>query len=231
MKKILLTITAALAAMTLSAQNLDIFEFVDKNGNVVPDGTTLTLTEVTAEEDIFTGETTNIMYSGLSLHNKSVLPQSMRINLTIERIDNGNYQLCFPMACKNYAEEINVVTEGGEIGPGEIRDLMTEWFPDEEGGCDVILTVEILSKSGSAINPTYTYLCDGPTATLHFRNGITDVVVGDVTDDGEVDIADVNAIINMMLGKQEKTDAADVTEDGNVDIADVNAVINIMLGK
>ena len=56
-------------------------------------------------------------------------------------------------------------------------------------------------------------------------------VPGDVTGDGEVDIADVNAIINMMLGKATQTDAGDVTGDGEVDIADVNAVINIMLGK
>ncbi len=46
-----------------------------------------------------------------------------------------------------------------------------------------------------------------------------------------MDIADVNAVINIMLGKAEKIDAADVTENGDVDIADVNAVINIMLGK
>ena len=56
-------------------------------------------------------------------------------------------------------------------------------------------------------------------------------ITGDVTGDGEVDIADVNAIINMMLGKADKTAAADATGDGAVDIADVNAVINIMLGK
>jgi hypothetical protein len=58
-----------------------------------------------------------------------------------------------------------------------------------------------------------------------------DIVVGDVTGDGLVDIADVNAVINIMLGKADSTDAADVNNDGNVDIADVNAVINIMLGK
>lgn len=58
-----------------------------------------------------------------------------------------------------------------------------------------------------------------------------DQVVGDVTGDGQVDIADVNAVINMMLGKIESTDVADITGDGQVDIADVNAVINKMLGK
>ena len=54
---------------------------------------------------------------------------------------------------------------------------------------------------------------------------------GDVTGDGNVDIADVNAVINIMLGKAAPTAGGDVTGDGSVDIADVNAVINIMLGK
>ena len=57
---------------------------------------------------------------------------------------------------------------------------------------------------------------------------------GDATSDGVVDIADVNAIINVMLGKgaTDKVRAAsDVNSDGLVDIADVNMVINIMLGK
>ena len=56
-------------------------------------------------------------------------------------------------------------------------------------------------------------------------------ITGDLTGDGLVDIADVNAVINMMLGKTSPTAAGEVTGDGKVDIADVNAVINIMLGK
>lgn len=56
-------------------------------------------------------------------------------------------------------------------------------------------------------------------------------VLGDITGDGFVDIDDINAIINMLLGKSEKTAAGDVTNDGYLDIDDVNALINIMLGK
>ena len=52
----------------------------------------------------------------------------------------------------------------------------------------------------------------------------------DLTGDGRVDIADVNAAIDVMLGKSAST-AADITGDGRVDIADVNAVINVMLGR
>ena len=39
-----------------------------------------------------------------------------------------------------------------------------------------------------------------------------------MTGDGQVDIADVNAVINMMLGKVDKVDAADINGDGNIDI-------------
>ena len=54
---------------------------------------------------------------------------------------------------------------------------------------------------------------------------------GDINGDMVADIADVNAAINVMLGKQPASDVADQNGDGKVDIADVNAVINAMLGK
>jgi len=139
MKKILLLIASVLTSMTMLAQ-ADYFEFVDKDGNVVPDGTTLTLTEVTTEEDVF-GEVTSTMYSHLNLRNKTSETRYLRINMFIERIDNGAYQLCFPMACKSYYDVTNIVTEGGEIAGNELKDLVTEWIPTDEGGCDVTLTV------------------------------------------------------------------------------------------
>ena len=58
---------------------------------------------------------------------------------------------------------------------------------------------------------------------------------GDVNEDKLIDIADVNGVINTMLGKSDLTDTqlrnADFNHDGTVDIADVNGVINLMLGK
>ena len=56
---------------------------------------------------------------------------------------------------------------------------------------------------------------------------------GDVNGDGEVNIADINALIDIILGGQ--ADAAtrkraDVNEDSEINIADVNALIDIILG-
>jgi len=61
----------------------------------------------------------------------------------------------------------------------------------------------------------------------------TDHPTGDVNGDGEVTIADVNAIIDIILGAQANYDVlrrADVNGDGEVTIADANAVVNIIMG-
>ena len=53
-------------------------------------------------------------------------------------------------------------------------------------------------------------------------------VYGDVNGDDEVNIADVNAVIDVILGGDSA--AADVNCDGEVNVADVNAVIDVILG-
>ena len=63
--------------------------------------------------------------------------------------------------------------------------------------------------------------------------------MGDVNRDGYITIADVTALVNIILGKatlendadKYDFDAADVNQDSNVTIADVTALVNIILGK
>ena len=71
-----------------------------------------------------------------------------------------------------------------------------------------------------------------------YQNWVDAALFPDVTGDGMVDIADVNAVINMMLhgitpspSPSGEGSPGDITGDGRVDIADVNAVINAMLDK
>ena len=57
-----------------------------------------------------------------------------------------------------------------------------------------------------------------------------DVAVnGDVNGDGEVNIADVNAVIDAILSGMGEAESFDVNGDGEVNIADVNAVVDIIL--
>ena len=55
-------------------------------------------------------------------------------------------------------------------------------------------------------------------------------VTGDVNGDGEVNISDVNAVIDMLL-KGVQDASGDVNGDGEVNIADVNAIIDIILNS
>ena len=58
-----------------------------------------------------------------------------------------------------------------------------------------------------------------------------EVITGDVNNDHEVNIADINTIIDIILGGNEGSNRlADVNNDGEVNIADINAIIDIILG-
>ena len=63
----------------------------------------------------------------------------------------------------------------------------------------------------------------------YFGRIVEDIIMGDVNGDSEVNIADVNAVINMILGGNDDNTAADLNGDGEINIADVNAIINIIL--
>ena len=63
------------------------------------------------------------------------------------------------------------------------------------------------------------------------------LIIGDVNRDKQISIADVTALVNIILGKDAtqpyKYDhvAADVNQDEQISIADVTALVNIILGK
>lgn len=55
---------------------------------------------------------------------------------------------------------------------------------------------------------------------------------GDVNGDGEVNVADINAIVGIILGHPADDSTlrrADVNEDGEINIADINAIVEIIL--
>ena len=56
-----------------------------------------------------------------------------------------------------------------------------------------------------------------------------DILPGDVNGDLEINIADVNSLIDIIVDGNGDTPAADVNGDGEINIADVNAVIEIIL--
>ncbi len=66
---------------------------------------------------------------------------------------------------------------------------------------------------------------------------ISENALGDINKDGTINIADVTALVNIILGRDDKAPydydhtAADLSGDGKITIADVTALVNIILGR
>ena len=88
------------------------------------------------------------------------------------------------------------------------------------------------TKSGTGNTPAQIIVDD---ITLTYLTSTK--LKGDVNKDKRITIADVTALVNIILGKDDTPpyvydhDAADVNVDKKVTIADVTALVNIILGK
>lgn len=222
----------AVAMMTVMAvpalaQDVDeSFVFMDDDGNIIENGTTVVRNVVEPYDDA-----TEVIYSGIWVMNMAGSTSDyIKVHYVIDRIDNGTYQICFPTTCNSQTEVGTYETGMGQL-MADLQNIQSEWFPQADGECDVTLTIEILTKQG-LFPPTYNHKAWGPTIKVRFIKGDApgpEPIVGDVNGDQEVNIADVNAVIDMIL-KGVNEPAGDVNKDEEVNIADVNAVIDIILG-
>lgn len=93
--------------------------------------------------------------------------------------------------------------------------------PNEDGSMPVNVTFAVKDVKAYGVCGTLTLKPDEPQP-----------VYGDVNGDGDVNIADVNAVIDVILsGKPTAGSRADVTGEGEINIADINALIRIILGN
>ena len=79
---------------------------------------------------------------------------------------------------------------------------------------------------------TATYVDDLTFYYTGEEGGPVDFKPGDVNGDGEISVADINAVIDIILGGQADADTmkrADVNGDNEVGLADANSVIDILL--
>ncbi len=126
---------------------------------------------------------------------------------------------------------------------GETIQLVATIFPEDASNKEVrwVSSNESVSMvaNGTVVAVGYgTSVIIATTVDGNYMATCTVTVVegvdfpGDVNHDGEVNIADINAIINIILGgnvDDQTRERADVNGDGEVNIADINAIIDIIL--
>ncbi len=121
------------------------------------------------------------------------------------------------------------------IEPEDIYEMDEESGEEEfTGVVEVTAVAEPLPEGMSGRECTVLFTYPGAELTYHFIQGDPSqptLLKGDVNRDGRVNVSDVSALINMILGITEKDmETADVNGDGKVNVSDVSALINIILG-
>lgn len=191
MKKIFTLFVALFCTVAMFAQDTKgMFEFADKNGNVVPNGSTLTKTEVEKS-----GPKLQI---NTGLFVKPVKPElngeklGVKMRVEVENLDHGTIRYCLLGSCSVASEKGTFYSTSNFVET--LDDLATEWImgTDKEGKAlkgeaTVKLTLVACQKKslgfdelgieqfeweekGDCSSVTVKFVCDGTTAI----NGVTD---------------------------------------------------------
>jgi hypothetical protein len=190
MKKIFTLFVALFCTVAMFAQDTKgMFEFADKAGNVVPNGSTLTKTEVEKA-----GKRLQI---NTGLFVKPVKPElngeklGAKLRVEVENLDHGTIQYCLLGSCSVASEKGTFYSTSNFVET--LDDLATEWImgTDKEGKAlkgeaTVKLTLVACQKKSSGFDEfgieqfeweekgdcssvTVKFVCDGTTAI----NGVT----------------------------------------------------------
>lgn len=164
---------------------------------------------------------------------------------------NGNMDGFFDLSSINYSYNQDMVCD---IVPSAYQpsakpyltldmggDGVVKLIADEGSSYEFIIEVEdnwMLDKvyfnsqdvTGALNDNTYTTPAINQNATIRVvaHDTTPQPIFGDVNDDGEVNIADVNAVIDAIISNR-VVDRADVNSDGEINIADVNTIIDLIL--
>ena len=134
------------------------------------------------------------------------------------------------------AENIYVSLEDGTEVPEWLTITFENGTGELEGTVNAKVTCAALPEDVQGREANVKFYINGTILVYHFIQGEAGPgpdprQPGDYNNDGQVDIADVNTAIDMMLGKVAQDLILDMNGDGAVDIADINALIDEMLGK
>ncbi len=169
MKKIFTLLWGLVAALAVQAQSDFPLQFADKDGNIIADGTVLTLK--VAEADDF-GDV--LMPTNLFVKNTSDNAVQGGAKYVIQSMGSGAFQTCFPENCIRKTAAGSYTTEAGTLEAGVLKDMKTEWVPTAEGSCKV--TYQLITFKQNPITKQWMEDKSGPTVTLNFTYDTSGIV-------------------------------------------------------
>ena len=136
------------------------FIFVDKEGNEIADGSTVTF--VGGKPNPFTGE----VQVDVEVSVKNTLPSAEYCSLHIvtTSLPSGSITSCFPSLCTNNIPA-DYESDSGSLFSGETRGLITEWIVEDGNYGTATLTLQLRHMEKFAT--TYIPVGEGPTINVN----------------------------------------------------------------
>ena len=197
LKTLLLAGLSLMAFTTVYAQeeeeletDLTTLQFVDANGNIVADGSTLIINP-TDLEDAPEVE----IKSGLFVKNTIDEDVFAAAAISITTLESGRLQCCFPFNCYSKDKVCDFTTDPSEpIKAGETRNMQTEWFPDEYGTCTATYQLKLYEQkfTPGQLVPSKVLYANGPKVTVTYIYSDPASING-VSNDGAKAVAFYNA--------------------------------------
>lgn len=166
MKKLFTLFWGLVTTLGIQSQTTFPVQFADKDGNLIEDGTTINFTEY--EMDVF-----GTIQMPTKLYVKNQTTEEVQIGgiYTIQTIDNGLFQTCFPENCVAQDKTGTFETQSGPLAGEELKNMQTEWSPVEEGRC--VVTYQLVTYKQDALTQKWSIDQYGPTITLDFNFSMT----------------------------------------------------------
>jgi len=152
-----------LGLLTANAQDFPI-QFADAQGNIIADGTELTLDQPLVEESEF--DDAILVPSGVYVLNTTDGEVACGTDYSVTHLSNGSFQTCFPLNCTMTKSTGNWTSEVGTLSAHQLKDMLTEWIPDAAGTADA--QFQLLTYKMNPITKKYTLDKSGPQIKMHF---------------------------------------------------------------
>lgn len=177
---------AAMLAATAYAEVDPTFVFTDANGNVIPNGSTITVTESEFVDDGDEGYYQ--IPSGVYVKNTTNEDMGADAVISVSRLDNGAASCCFPENCLTFSATGAERNATSKIGAGESKSIQAEWLYAGEGQATMTLVIGVYEYAlGKFDIPYYTEIdldeSEKPTITINYvykGTGVSDINAGNV---------------------------------------------------
>ena len=188
--------------------------------------TVLNITQMPAANLRITSQVLNITDAANSI----VTSDKYSVKLTVTNNGSTNYQeditvKLYKNLDGNYGSNAQIENQFISIGPGETTELQFD-LDNVIDGWRYFAAIYYYSNGQAVLDSTTPYYTIVFPAEPQFT-------LGDVNDDHTVNIADVTALIDYLLGSGNAVNelAADVNGDHSINIADVTALIDMLLSN